>query len=153
MTAPSLLDELEGVMPGDLDATAPAVIWLQLDTDGDNERRDESWAGRDGVTWCDESIGGLEIQYVRADLYRDMAKRLEAAERDAATERAIQNAADKLPDGYAISLYVENGSGYIDLTDPEGDPVPVDTDDRSIADQITQATKVAIDSATQEGEG
>ena len=91
MTAPSLLDELEGVVPGELDATAPAVIWLQLDTDGDNERRDESWAGRDGVTWCDESIGGLEIQYARADLYRDMAKRLEAAERGArVTKRSAE---------------------------------------------------------------
>jgi hypothetical protein len=54
--------------PGEIDRTAPERIWLQLDTDGDNQQRDESWTGRDGVTWCDESIGGLEIQYVRADL-------------------------------------------------------------------------------------
>lgn len=54
--------------PGELDRTAPERVWLQLDTDGDNQQRDETWAGRDGVTWCDESIGGLEIQYIRADL-------------------------------------------------------------------------------------
>lgn len=136
MTAPSLLDELEGVVRRITDDAAEVRR-----TGGDPER--ERHTQRIAVNF---------IRTHHAEI-ADMAKRMETAERDAATERAIQNAADKLPDGYAISLYVENGSGYIDLTDPEGDPVPVDTDDRSMADQITQATKVAIDAATQEGEG
>jgi hypothetical protein len=79
-----MLEDLEEVVPGELDKSAPAVIWLQIDTTGDNDDRSEPWPGTDGVTWQDESIGGQEIQYVRADLYRDMAARLEAAERDAA---------------------------------------------------------------------
>lgn len=53
---------------GPLDTTAPKRIWLQIDTAGDNDDRGEEWPGADGVTWQDESIGGLEIQYVRADL-------------------------------------------------------------------------------------
>ena len=78
----NMLEDLEEVVPGELDKSAPAVIWLQIDTTGDNDDRSEPWPGTDGVTWQDESIGGQEIQYVRADLYRDMAARLEAAERD-----------------------------------------------------------------------
>lgn len=56
--------------PGALDQSAPARIWLQIDTAGDNSERDEAFP-RDNwehVSWCQESIGGLEIQYVRADL-------------------------------------------------------------------------------------
>lgn len=53
--------------PGNLDRTAPEKIWLQINIDGDNSDRDEPWPGADVVTWQDEPIGGLEIQYVRAD--------------------------------------------------------------------------------------
>ena len=55
-------------VPGKLDATAPARIWLQIDTDGSNEDRQADWPGTEGVSWYDEPIGGLEIEYVRADL-------------------------------------------------------------------------------------
>lgn len=55
--------------PGVLDSTAPPRIWLQVDTSASNDERDEAFpADLDGVTWQDESIGGLEVQYVRADL-------------------------------------------------------------------------------------
>lgn len=55
--------------PGLLDSTAPPRIWLQVDTSASNDERDEAFpADIDGVTWQDESIGGLEVQYVRADL-------------------------------------------------------------------------------------
>ncbi|WP_052689761.1 hypothetical protein [Xanthomonas albilineans] len=54
--------------PGKLDRTVPVRIWLQINTNGDNTDRHEPWAGADGVTWNDESMGGLEIDYVRADI-------------------------------------------------------------------------------------
>lgn len=54
--------------PGELDRTAPERIWLQVDTEADNSERDQPWPGSDLVTWQDESMGGLEIEYVRADL-------------------------------------------------------------------------------------
>ena len=53
-----------------LDASAPERIWLQVDTDGDNDDRSEpipreSW---DELTWHYEPIGGQEVEYVRVDL-------------------------------------------------------------------------------------
>lgn len=60
----------EDYTPGLLDFTAPPRVWLQIDTDGDNTDRSEAipreaWPD---LTWCYESIGGQEVQYVRADL-------------------------------------------------------------------------------------
>lgn len=57
-------------VPGNLDHTAPERIWLQINAhDGDNDDRDETFPRNEGnVTWCASSCGGLEIQYVRADL-------------------------------------------------------------------------------------
>ena len=75
-----MLEDLEEVVPGELDKTAPEIIWLQIDTLASNDDRDELWPGDDGVSWCSESIGGLEVQYVRADIYREAAKRLAALE-------------------------------------------------------------------------
>ena len=56
-----------------LDASMPPMIWLQIDTEGDNEAdRDEPMPedALDNVTWCRDSIGGVEVEYVRADLVR-----------------------------------------------------------------------------------
>ncbi|MCP1375989.1 hypothetical protein [Dyella lutea] len=69
-----------GYVPGELDRSAPARIWLQIDTDGDNSDRGERWPGAFDVTWHDEPIGGLEIQYVRADLAVPSAERLNVPE-------------------------------------------------------------------------
>lgn len=53
-----------------LDASAPPRLWLQIDPDGDPNDRSEpiprdNW---DELTWHYESVGGLEVEYVRADL-------------------------------------------------------------------------------------
>ena len=62
-------------MSGNTTATAPKHIWLQVnpnacvDDDGTVEDQDEPFPGEE-VTWCWESIGGLEVEYVRADLVR-----------------------------------------------------------------------------------
>jgi hypothetical protein len=56
-------------VPGKLDSTAPGQIWLQVDTSENNEQRHEAFPeDYDGVSWCAESVGGLEIAYVRADV-------------------------------------------------------------------------------------
>ena len=73
--------DLAEVVPGELDNTSPEIIWLQIDTSASNKDRDELWPGDDGVSWCSESIGGLEVQYVRADIYRNVARRLGALEK------------------------------------------------------------------------
>ncbi|MCW0370234.1 hypothetical protein [Xanthomonas sacchari] len=68
MMTPTITPEALNYTPGELDRAAPARIWLQINTEGDNSEREESWPGHEHVTWQDEPIGGLEIQYVRADL-------------------------------------------------------------------------------------
>jgi len=78
--APAVAGEAADYMPGMLDRTAPSHIWLQIDTGGSNADRSEPWQGSDGVTWQDESIGGLEIQYVRADLSTTFACPQEASD-------------------------------------------------------------------------
>lgn len=45
--------------------TAPERIWLQTDI---NEMRADDPFENDGVTWCAESVGGTEVEYIRADL-------------------------------------------------------------------------------------
>lgn len=77
LTQPAQAVEID-YAPGELDRTAPERVWLQIDTDGDNDQRDEQWCGPDGITWQDESIGGLEVQYIRADLLRTELTRLYA---------------------------------------------------------------------------
>lgn len=56
-------------VPGNVDRTAPERIWLQVNAHDGNDDRDETFPRNEGnVTWCASSCGGLEIQYVRADL-------------------------------------------------------------------------------------
>lgn len=53
--------------------TAPERIWLQVDAGASTSvegaicGQDEPFS-EDGVTWCSESVGGLEVEYIRADL-------------------------------------------------------------------------------------
>jgi hypothetical protein len=63
-----ITSDAQDYVPGRLDREAPPRVWLQIDTGGNNDERDVSWPGPEHVTWQDESIGGLEIEYVRADL-------------------------------------------------------------------------------------
>lgn len=64
------LEKAEPVAASPLDASMPPRIWLQVDTEADNDERDEpvpesAWGD---LTWHHEQIGGLEVEYVRADL-------------------------------------------------------------------------------------
>lgn len=55
-------------MPDTLTATAPEHIWLQIDTYGDPNNRSTPFPQDGDVTWCRDSVGGVEVEYVRADL-------------------------------------------------------------------------------------
>lgn len=73
LTPDAGLPELPEVGP--LDLSAPPRVWLQVNVDGDEDDRSEvipreAWGE---LTWCSESIGGQEVQYVRADLARAYA--------------------------------------------------------------------------------
>jgi hypothetical protein len=66
---PAILAKLqatqEPVQAGELPG-APERIWLQVNPEGDAS--DTGYpADHEGVTWCWHSIGGQEVEYVRAD--------------------------------------------------------------------------------------
>ena len=63
------------------------------------------------------------------------------------TNQAIEKAADELPDGYEISLCIERDAGWVDLIDPSGEHIEFPTNRESIADQILDALRYAIDQA------
>ena len=50
-----------------LTPTAPDRIWLQIDP-ADSDRSRPFPADHDGITWCAHSVGGAEVEYIRADL-------------------------------------------------------------------------------------
>lgn len=64
-------------VPGALDRTAPKVIYLQVDATGNSSDRDQPWTGEmdENVSWSANSIGGIEILYVRADLATSLPTR------------------------------------------------------------------------------
>lgn len=49
---------------------------------------------------------------------------------------AINRACGELPDGYIISLMMENGSGWVAVTNPAGEDVDFDSTDMSLVEQI-----------------
>jgi len=55
-------------MTDTLTKTAPERIWLQIDPDTPlSDSSDPFPEDLDGITWCADSVGGLEVEYVRAD--------------------------------------------------------------------------------------
>lgn len=52
-----------------LTPSAPERIWLQIDA-GDSDRSGPYPADHDGISWCWESVGGAEVDYLRSDLVR-----------------------------------------------------------------------------------
>jgi hypothetical protein len=59
-----------GYTPGELDRSAPARIWLQVDPEDITGDRSDPLADWSPATWCAQPVGGLEVAYVRADLVR-----------------------------------------------------------------------------------
>lgn len=58
-----------GYVPGAVDAQAPQVIFLQIDPENEDPAgRDQAFNAGEEITWCADSIGGIEVKYIRADL-------------------------------------------------------------------------------------
>ena len=92
-------------VPGLLDQTYPPKVWLQIDTSGDNDDRDEAvpescWGD---LTWCYESIGGQEVVYIRADLV-PRANPPEAGVTDAVSQKSRQLIVGFMLDCNAIGM-------------------------------------------------
>lgn len=74
--------------------TAPERIWLQVDAGALYDNRGDPFPEyHAGITWCDMSVGGVAVEYVRADI---------AQESLADTQRAIIEAAERR--GYERAL-------------------------------------------------
>jgi hypothetical protein len=65
--------------------------------------------------------------------------------------RAIDSAADKLPDGYEIRVEVEKGAGTVALYDTDCDRVD-EWRGETLAEQVENATDYAITRAEELGE-
>lgn len=57
------------------------------------------------------------------------------------------NACRDLPDGYEITIFLENGAGWIVLIDPDGEVVPLELADMTLAQQVSLAVAMAHDDA------
>lgn len=62
-------DDDEYIQTDRLTPSAPERIWLQIDA-GDSDRSAPYPADHDGISWCWESVGGAEVDYLRSDLVR-----------------------------------------------------------------------------------
>lgn len=55
-------------MTNQLTITAPERIWLQVNPEAVSENDEPFPSDHEGITWCQDSVGGDEVEYVRADL-------------------------------------------------------------------------------------
>lgn len=46
--------------------TAPPIIWLQVDANGTDHDQLFPQGHSGEVTWCMDSVGGVEVEYIRA---------------------------------------------------------------------------------------
>ena len=76
------------------------------------------------------------VMHAAAANIEDLELRLREAEKDAALDRAIQKACGELPEGFSIIISLENGAGYPELYNQDGDEVAWHYEDKSIADTV-----------------
>lgn len=64
----------------------------------------------------------------------------------------FNRAARDLPEGWAIAVVLEKGSGTLELSDADGRVVEVGWEDQAMCCQIDEAIRVAIDRAQAQGD-
>lgn len=74
----------------------------------------------------------------------DLRSENESLRKDADLYQQIQIAAGSLPDGWEISLRIENGFGGVDLIDPYGTVIDLDSVDESLSESISSAVTYAV---------
>jgi hypothetical protein len=103
-------------------AANPAAVRALI---AENERLSALLECSQGV--CRQAIKIVEKLAPEADLYQQ-----------------VQIAAGSLPSGWEIALRVENGCGSVDLIDPYGTVVDLDTADESLGESIASAVAFAM---------
>lgn len=76
----------------------------------------------------------------------------EAGREAEALQRIANRVCGEIPEGWELNLCMENGAGDIELIDPEGDSIDIDSPDSSLADKIDIALALAL-RAQQQGGG
>jgi hypothetical protein len=83
-------------------ATAPERIWLQVAGSDDGYGAGEMFpSDHDGITWCQDSIGGVQVEYVRADIHP------QPASAEPAYDRALIAKMLQMPFAYTAAAAVE----------------------------------------------
>lgn len=68
---------------------APERIWLQIDTNGEpTDPMPPQWDELADVSWCGQSLGGLEVEYARANIAPLQAE-IETLRAELEQERAL----------------------------------------------------------------
>lgn len=62
-------------------------------------------------------------------------------------EKAIEHAAEHLPEGWTIHIAVERGAGWVNAERPDGSMVDMREDDTDFAEQVNAVVRLAHDEA------
>ena len=67
--------------------------------------------------------------------------------------KAVNAACGDLPEGYYANIHIENGAGYIELFDSDGNEIHFEAADLNIVDQVDEAvfTAKAADNMKKQG--
>jgi hypothetical protein len=64
-------------------------------------------------------------------------------------EQSIEKAAESLPAGWIVSVHVENGAAWVTAERPNGTKASVESSDRDLCEQVTDAVRLAFHEEAQ----
>jgi hypothetical protein len=81
----------------------------------------------------------------QAEEVRTLRAENETFRKDAELERAVQRAADVLPAGWQVSVFVERGAGWIELHNPDGYQITdLEISDMRLGEQVNAAIDAVL---------
>jgi len=60
-------------------------------------------------------------------------------------EKALEHAAEHLPEGWTVHISVENGAGWVEAERPDGTTVDMYEDETDLEEQVRNAVRLAHD--------
>lgn len=65
-------------------------------------------------------------------------------------EKALEHAAEHLPEGWTVHVSVEKGSGWVNAERPDGTMVDMHDDETDLEEQVRNAVRLAHDEIAAE---